>query len=147
MLEELFDDLRLVNNADDAHSPLAHRAGQGVCFVDFSDEVRPALFLRFRNTRPMGSLLTFLVVGVSIGGVAGLSLWVWLGRQTESESFRAEVRSGFVSDAGPINFLQVFQQNQYVNDPLSCYLRATRGHPLAGRSPISRQVKKHRRFL
>ena len=137
MLKDFFDYVRLVDEADDPHLPLTLGTREGIGLIDLSDEVRPALFLRFRNTRPMGSLLTFLVVGVSIGGVAGLSLWVWLGRQTESESFRAEVRSGFVSDAGPINFLQVFQQNQYVNDPLSCYLRATRGHPLAGRSPIS----------
>ena len=56
MLEDLFDDIRLVNKADDApfespqggefvepHLPLAFGAGQRVCFVDYSDEVGPSL--------------------------------------------------------------------------------------------------------
>ena len=92
---------------------LIHNFGQAVeWFSDNWQRVKPKL-IRFRNTRPMGSLLTFLVVGVSIGGVAGLSLWVWLGRQTESESFRAEVRSGFVSDAGPLTSYMVAYQSMF----------------------------------
>jgi len=43
VLKDLFDDLRLVNKADDAHFSLALRAGQRVCFVDFSDEIGPPL--------------------------------------------------------------------------------------------------------
>jgi len=53
VLKDLFDDLRLVNKADDAHFPLVLRAGQGVCFVDFSDEVGPALKTLRRVLRRM----------------------------------------------------------------------------------------------
>ena len=35
--------LRLINKTDDAHLPLTLRTGQGVCLIDFSDEVGPSL--------------------------------------------------------------------------------------------------------
>jgi hypothetical protein len=92
---------------------LIHNFGQAVeWFSNKWRRVKPKL-IRFRNARPMGSLLTFVLLGVSVGGVGGLSLWVWLWRQTESESFRAEVRSGFVSDAGPLTSFMVSYQSMF----------------------------------
>ncbi len=38
------NDLGLVNKADNPHFPLAFRAGKGICLIDFSSEVGPALF-------------------------------------------------------------------------------------------------------
>ena len=43
MFKDFFNHIRLVDEADDPHFPLAFGAGQGVCFVDFSDEVGPSL--------------------------------------------------------------------------------------------------------
>jgi hypothetical protein len=44
VLKNLFNDIRLVNEADDAHLSLAFGTGKRVCFINFSDEVGPALF-------------------------------------------------------------------------------------------------------
>jgi hypothetical protein len=43
VLKNFFNDIRLVNEADDAHLSLAFVTGKGVCFINFSDEVGPAL--------------------------------------------------------------------------------------------------------
>jgi hypothetical protein len=48
VLKDFFDYVGLVDEADDPHLSLALRAGQGVCFVDFSD-VGPS-FLPFGLT-------------------------------------------------------------------------------------------------
>jgi len=44
MLKDLFDDLWLVNEADNPHLSLTLRARERVGFVDFPDKVGPALF-------------------------------------------------------------------------------------------------------
>lgn len=44
MLKDLFDDIRLVDEANDAHFPLALGTGKRIGLIDFSDEVGPALF-------------------------------------------------------------------------------------------------------
>src|SRR3970282_551504 len=44
VLKDLFDDLWLVDEADDSHLSMAFRADQGICFIDLSDKVRPAFF-------------------------------------------------------------------------------------------------------
>ena len=44
MLKDRFDDIWLVDEADDPHLSMAFRTGQGVCLIDFSDEVGPAFF-------------------------------------------------------------------------------------------------------
>ena len=46
-LKDFVDYIRLVDEADDPHFPLALGAGKRICFIDFSDEVRPALFYFF----------------------------------------------------------------------------------------------------
>ena len=43
MLKNFFNHIRLVNKADNPHFPLAFRAGKGICLIDFSNEVGPAL--------------------------------------------------------------------------------------------------------
>ena len=63
VLKDLFDDLRLVNKADDAHFPLVFGTGQRVCFVDLSDEVGPTnsspniASLVLRSAIPSASIL------------------------------------------------------------------------------------------
>jgi hypothetical protein len=43
VLKDFFNDVRLVNEADDSHLSLAFAAGERVGFVDFPDEVRPSM--------------------------------------------------------------------------------------------------------
>ena len=42
MLKNFFNHIRLVDEADDPHLPLALRAGKRVCFIDFPDKVGPS---------------------------------------------------------------------------------------------------------
>ena len=42
MFKDLLDDIRLVDEADDAHPSLGFGTSKGVCFINFSDEVGPA---------------------------------------------------------------------------------------------------------
>jgi hypothetical protein len=44
VLKNFFNDIGLVNEADDAHLSLAFGTAQRVCFINFSDEVGAALF-------------------------------------------------------------------------------------------------------
>jgi hypothetical protein len=44
VLQDLFDHVGLINEADDSHLAAALRTDKRVCFIDFSDEVGPALF-------------------------------------------------------------------------------------------------------
>jgi hypothetical protein len=39
MFKDLLDDIRLVDEADDAHPSLGFGTSKGVCFINFSDEV------------------------------------------------------------------------------------------------------------
>ena len=43
-VEEFFDHIRLINEADDAHLSLAFGTNKRVCFIDFSNEVGRVLF-------------------------------------------------------------------------------------------------------
>ena len=43
-VEDFFNHVGLVNEADDAHLSLAFGTNKRVCFINFSDEVGPALF-------------------------------------------------------------------------------------------------------
>jgi hypothetical protein len=40
MFKDILDDIRLVDEADDAHPSLGFGTSKGVCFINFSDEVR-----------------------------------------------------------------------------------------------------------
>ena len=44
MLQDLFDHVGLINDTDDAHFSLTFGANERVCFIDFADEIGPALF-------------------------------------------------------------------------------------------------------
>jgi hypothetical protein len=39
MFKDILDDIRLVDEADDAHPSLRFGTSKGVCFINFSDEV------------------------------------------------------------------------------------------------------------
>ena len=43
-VEGFFYNIRLVDEADDPHLPLAFGTGKGIGLIDFSDKVGPALF-------------------------------------------------------------------------------------------------------
>ena len=45
MLKDFLNHLWLVDEADDAHLPLAAGTGKGISLIDFSDEIGPALVI------------------------------------------------------------------------------------------------------
>ena len=49
MLKDFFDDVRLVNEADDPHFAGALGEDKRVCFIDLADKVRPAPRYLLRN--------------------------------------------------------------------------------------------------
>ena len=44
MSKDLFNNIQVVDKADDAHFPLTLGTGKRIGLIDFSDEVGPALF-------------------------------------------------------------------------------------------------------
>jgi len=46
VLKDFFNYFWLIDEADDPHLTLALGTGKGICFIDLSDEIGPALFLR-----------------------------------------------------------------------------------------------------
>ena len=78
MLKNLFNDIRLVNEADDAHLSLAFGTAKRVRFINFLIEVAPALFNFLGKRRASISLIRSNASMVSSGlpvraGVAALS--------------------------------------------------------------------------